>query len=180
MAAKPPFTRFAESIAKREKGVREDIAPRLQMGDTDIATGQPLPQGADTPLQRIAEQTGGGPINPAELPMVSYLTNQYNVLKGQSQAREELASAQVKRLPEYMTAYRSYLKWRYPNRYGAGKSGTDDPYRTGGATPPSFAIPQLPAITQTPSFSKPATTAKPQTGGKPVRGRVSPIYGRIS
>ena len=104
--ADAPFTRFANAVVARESALRGNAANTLNM------TGS---------LQDIAAQTGApGQINPSEIPSVAGLASQQAYINTTSKAREANTKEKVRQMPSYISGYRSYLKWRYPNRYGGG------------------------------------------------------------
>lgn len=132
---KPPFSRFAEDLAAREAGFRA--------GAYDLVNMQ-------TPLVEIATATNApAPINPEEIPAVRGLANMYAVAKEGSTQREKRGTAQIKALPKYVNAYRSYLRWRYPNKYGGKGGGSSlSPIQPGGG----YEVPDLPNIGDIPMY----------------------------
>ena len=122
------FNEYANAIASREQGLRGEAAD-------------------------IANMSGSvGNINPNEVPAVGALANQQAQAGALSKIRESSSKASAKRMPKYVSAYRNYLQWRYPNRYGGG-SGTDYTNTNTGGN--SYSVPDLPAITGIPSFDYP-------------------------
>jgi hypothetical protein len=102
------FSKYANALAMREQGFRGESANIANMAG---------------PLQSIAAQTGApSNIDPSEIASVSGLANIQAVASGQSQEREKVGKRSVKRMPSYVKAYKNYLQWRYPTRYG-GSSG---------------------------------------------------------
>jgi hypothetical protein len=108
--ADAPFTRFANAVAQRENALRGNAANTLNM------TGS---------LQDIAAQTGApGAIQASEIPAVAGLASQQAYVNSASRSREATTKEKVRQMPSYISGYKSYLKWRYPTRYGGG-SGND-------------------------------------------------------
>lgn len=120
----PPYQKYADAIAMREQALREQNTNRLNISGM-------LQPGQGTPSSPPSA------INPNEIPSVGALANMQAVSSTQSTARQNQGQAAVKRLPKYVDAYRSYLKWRYPTRYGSGGGG-------GGA--PSIGAYEVPGI----------------------------------
>lgn len=105
-----PFGDYANAVAMRELGLRQDTTNTLNM------TGA---------LQDIAARTGmQGTINPSDIPSVAGLANQQASIKSTSMNRAENTDKVVDSLPGYVTNYRNYLRWRYPSRYGIKKAKT--------------------------------------------------------
>jgi hypothetical protein len=104
-----PFTKYANAIALRENAMQTNAANISNMSGA---------------LQDVAAQTGAGTINPNEIPVLGAVSNQTGTIKAQSDLRIKQSKATSKRMPNYVSGYRSYLQWRYPTRYGGGGSGT--------------------------------------------------------
>ena len=105
-----PFGQYADAVAMRELGLRQDTTNALNMTNS---------------LQDIATKTGmQGTINPSDIPSVAGLANQQASIKSTSMNRADRTDAVVDSLPGYVTSYRNYLRWRYPSRYGIKKSTT--------------------------------------------------------
>ena len=105
-----PFGQYADAIALRELGLREDTTNALNM------TGS---------LQDIATKTGmQGTFSPSDIPSVAGLANQQASIKSTSMNRAERADDVIDSLPGYVNSYRNYLRWRYPSRYGIKKAKT--------------------------------------------------------
>ena len=103
-----PFGQYADAVAMRELGLRQDTTNALNMISS---------------LQDIATKTGmQGTINPSDIPSVAGLANQQANIKTTSMNRAENTNAVVDSLPGYVTNYRNYLRWRYPSRYGIKKA----------------------------------------------------------
>ena len=103
-----PFGDYANAVAMRELGLRQDTTNTLNMTSA---------------LQDIATRTGmGGTINPSDIPSVAGLANQQASIKSSSMNRADRTDAVVDSLPGYVTSYRNYLRWRYPSRYGIKKA----------------------------------------------------------
>lgn len=127
-----PFKDYAASIAARETALREQTPLRLNMA---------------AELQGIGEQTGApGKIEASEIPSVMGLASQQAYIDTSSKAREATANRMTKDLPKYVSAYRNYLKWRYPTRYGGKSGGTSysTNYSTGGMNIPDLTDPMAP------------------------------------
>jgi|LakMenEpi03Aug12_release.lakeMendotaPanAssembly.Ray.scaffolds.fasta_scaffold721042_2 hypothetical protein len=126
-----PFNEYANAIASREQGLRGEAA-------------------------NIANMSGSmDNINRSEVPALGALANQQAQAGALSTIRESSSKASAKRMPKYVSAYRNYLQWRYPNRYGGG-GGTDYTNTNTGGN--SYNVPDLPAITGIPSFDYPKDT----------------------
>jgi hypothetical protein len=110
-----PFTKYANAIALRENAMQTNAANISNMSGA---------------LQDVAAQTGGNVINQNEIPVLGAVSNQAGTIKAQSELRIKQSKATSKRMPNYVSGYRSYLQWRYPTRYGGGGSGTtaNSPY----------------------------------------------------
>ena len=105
-----PFGDYADAVALRELGLRQDTTNALNM------TGA---------LKDIAARTGmQGTFNPSDIPSVAGLANQQASIKSTSMNRADQTDAVVDSLPAYVTNYRNYLRWRYPSRYGIKKTKT--------------------------------------------------------
>jgi hypothetical protein len=105
-----PFTKYANAIALRENAMQTNAANISNMSGA---------------LQDVAAQTGGNVINQNEIPVLGAVSNQAGTIKAQSDLRIKQSKATSKRMPNYVSGYRSYLQWRYPTRYGGGDgSGT--------------------------------------------------------
>jgi hypothetical protein len=102
------FSKYANALAMREQEFRGGSANIANMAG---------------PLQSIAAQTGApSNIDPSEIASVAGLANIQAVANNQSSEREKAGKRTVKRMPSYVKAYKNYLQWRYPTRYG-GSSG---------------------------------------------------------
>lgn len=104
-----PFTKYANAIALRENAMQTNAANISNMSGA---------------LQDVAAQTGAGTINPNEIPVLGAVSNQAGTIKAQSDLRIKQSKATSKRMPNYVSGYRSYLQWRYPTRYGGGGNDT--------------------------------------------------------
>jgi hypothetical protein len=105
-----PFGDYANAVAMRELGLRQDTTNALNM------TGA---------LQDIATKTGmQGTINPSDIPSVAGLANQQASIKSISMNRAENTDRAIDALPSYVKSYSNYLRWRYPSRYGIKKGTT--------------------------------------------------------
>ena len=110
----------------REQAFREQNPNRLNISSL-LQPGQGTPSSPPTA------------INPNEIPSVGALANMQAISNTQSTARQDLNRSAVKRLPQYVDAYRSYLKWRYPTRYGRGGGGN----ASGGPALSGYDVPGL-------------------------------------
>ena len=118
------FSKYANALAMREQEFRGKSANIANMAG---------------PLQSIAAQTGApSNIDPSEIASVAGLANIQAVANNQSSEREKAGKRTVKRMPSYVKAYKNYLQWRYPTRYG-GSSG----YYGGGS---DFDVAPLPDL----------------------------------
>jgi hypothetical protein len=105
-----PFGDYANAVAMRELGLREDTTNALNMTSS---------------LKDISAKTGmGGTINPSDIPSVAGLASQQAGIKSSSMNRANRTNEAIDALPGYVSSYRNYLRWRYPSRYGI-KKGTD-------------------------------------------------------
>jgi hypothetical protein len=103
-----PFGDYANAVAMRELGLRQDTTNALNMTSS---------------LQDIAAKTGmQGTFNTSDIPSVAGLANQQANIKSTSMNRAENTDKVVDSLPAYVTNYRNYLRWRYPSRYGIKKA----------------------------------------------------------
>ena len=121
----PPYQKYADALAMREQAFREQNPNRMNISGM-------LQPGQGTPSSPPSA------INPNDIPSVGALANMQAISGTQSTARETQGKAAVKRLPQYVDAYRNYLKWRYPTRYGGGSG-----YTTGGSLG-SYEVPGIP------------------------------------
>ena len=105
-----PFQRFSNEIAARQAALQAETANITNMSGA---------------LSSIAAQTGnpGAVYSQAEIPSIGGLANMKATTDTMSNQRITNSKNQVKDLPGYVKSYRSYLKWRYPSRYG-GSSGS--------------------------------------------------------
>lgn len=113
-----PFGDYADAVAMRELGLRQDTTNALNMNSA---------------LQDIAKKTGmQGTINPSDIPSVAGLANQQANIKTTSMNRANKASDAIDALPSYVKSYSNYLRWRYPSRYGIkkGTTGSSPNYTT--------------------------------------------------
>ena len=125
------FTKYANAIAMREAGLRDRAQGLSNM---------------TLPVQSVAQQTGASsPINPDEVPSIAGLASMRAGVSSMSDIRQKQNVKQVKNLPKYTSAYRNYLQWRYPTRYGGGSGSTQNPYG-------DYDVPQLPGITGLPGM----------------------------
>lgn len=105
------FQKYSDAIAMREQAFRDQL-PGLMNISGMLQPGQGTPSSPPSA------------INPNDIPSVGALANMQAVSNTQSTARQTQGKAAVKRLPQYVDAYRGYLKWRYPTRYGGGTGGS--------------------------------------------------------
>lgn len=99
-------------------------------------------------LQQIAASVGSDQgLNPGEIPTVGYLANMKATAKQASTNRTDRSNAAINNLPSYINSYRTYLKWRYPKRYGGGSG--DYSYSTAAYNPWGGLL-QMPGITDIP------------------------------
>lgn len=111
-----PFGAYADAVAMRELGLRQDTTNALNM------TGS---------LQDIAAKTGmSGTINPSDIPSVAGLANQQAGIKSSSMNRANRTNDSIDALPSYVKSYSNYLRWRYPSRYGIKKDNSSPNYTT--------------------------------------------------
>jgi hypothetical protein len=101
---------FRDSVAAGEEAFREQLPNRLNISGL-LQPGQSTPSAPPSA------------IDPNEIPSIGALANMQAISKTESTARQDQNKAAVQRLPKYVDAYRNYLKWRYPKRYGGGSSG---------------------------------------------------------
>lgn len=103
----PPFARFSNEIAAREAALQSDISNITNMSGS---------------LKNIAAQTGNpsAVYSESDIPSIGGLANMKATTNTMSNQRMTNSKNQVKDLPGYVKSYRSYLKWRYPSRYGGG------------------------------------------------------------
>lgn len=122
------FSKYANAIAMRESGLRDQLSGLSNMssslGDVAASTGAPAA------------------INPGEVPSISGLASMQAGMTDMSNIRAKEQGGIVKNLPKYVSAYRNYLQWRYPTRYGGGSSSSaaSNPYG-------DYDVPQLPGLT---------------------------------
>lgn len=127
------FTKYANAIAMRESGLRDQA-----QGLSNISV----------PLSAVEAQVNApSAINVNEIPSVAGLASMQAGVSNLSNIREKQNVKQVKNLPKYVSAYRNYLQWRYPTRYGGGGGNTQNPYG-------DYDVPQLPGITGLPGMPK--------------------------
>jgi hypothetical protein len=123
------FDKYVNAIAMRESAMRDQAAGLGNMSGS---------------LQNVAAQTGApSAINPAEVPSIAGLASLQAGATNLSTGREKEQVKTVKNLPKYMSAYKNYLQWRYPTRYGSGGGGLSNPYG-------DYDVPGLPGITGVP------------------------------
>lgn len=133
------FGRFNTMATAREEALRNLSDRVANMGST---------------VQDIGARTGApAPIDPNEIPAVAGLANLQASVGGLSTTREAESKRQTGQLPKYVTAYRNYLKWRYPNVYGGGKNkGGLSP--VSGSFVPGYDVPDLPPIANAPAYGQ--------------------------
>lgn len=128
------FRDYANSVAMREAGLRDRAEGLANMSST---------------LTDVAASTGApAAINPAEIPSISGLASMRAGVSDLSSTRQTQQNRQIKNLPKYVSAYRNYLQWRYPTRYGRGSGGgvpASNPYG-------QYDVPALPGITGRPTI----------------------------
>jgi len=105
------FQKYSDAIAMREQAFRDQL-PGLMNVSGMLQPGQGTPSSPPSA------------INPNEIPSIGALANMQAISNTQSTARQAQGKSTVKRLPQYVDAYRGYLKWRYPTRYGGGSGGS--------------------------------------------------------
>jgi hypothetical protein len=120
------FQQYRDSVAMREQAFREQNPNRLNISSL-------LQPGQGTPSSPPSA------INPNEIPSVGALANMQAISNTQSTARQDQNRAAIKRLPQYVDAYKNYLKWRYPTRYGGGSGNA-----SGGPALSGYDVPGLP------------------------------------
>lgn len=127
-----PYTKYANAIAMRESGLRDQAQGLANMS---------------VPLSEVGAQVNApSAINASEVPSIAGLASMQAGVSNLSDIREKQNVRQVKNLPKYTTAYKNYLKWRYPTRYGGGSSSSlSNPYG-------DYDVPQLPGITGLPGM----------------------------
>lgn len=131
--ANPSYSQYANAIAMRESGLRDQA-----QGLANISV----------PLSAVEAQVNApSAINVNEIPSVAGLASMQAGVSNLSNIREKQNVKQVKNLPKYVSAYRNYLQWRYPTRYGGGNGSTQNPYG-------DYDVPQLPGITGLPGMPK--------------------------
>lgn len=128
-----PYTQYVNAIAMRESGLRNQASALSNMSSS---------------LADVSAQTGASsPINASEVPSIAGLANMKAGVGELSTIREKQEKKQIKSLPKYVSAYRNYLQWRYPTRYGGGGGGSapvSNPYG-------DYDVPPLPGITGRPT-----------------------------
>lgn len=128
-----PYDQYVNAIAMRESGLRNQAAGLSNMSSS---------------LTDVAASTGApAAINPAEVPSISGLASMKAGVGDLSTVRERKEKSQIRNLPKYVSAYRNYLQWRYPSRYGGGSGGgapTSNPYG-------DYDVPPLPGISGRPT-----------------------------
>lgn len=125
------FSEYANALAMREKDFRGSSPNIANMAG---------------PMDSIEAQTGApANINPQEIAAISGLANLQAIANTQSTQRQSSGSKLIKRMPNYVKSYRTYLQWRYPSRYGGG---TGSGYTDGSG----FVVGDLPAIVPPQSF----------------------------
>ena len=130
---KKDYRQLAEQVATREAAFSENMTGQANMGAS---------------LGQYGAQTGApGAINPQEIPSVAALANYKAIAQTASQEREANMQSRRKQLPSYVDAYRKYLKWRYPTRYGGG-SGGSTPGSLTNYQIPDIPLPSLPQLNQ--------------------------------
>lgn len=135
------FGRFNPMAEKGEENLRNLAEKAANM------TGQ---------MGQIEQQTAApAPINTAEIPAVAALANLQASVGRSSTSRETTAKELTARMPKYVSSYRNYLKWRYPNVYGGGRN------RSRGLTPvppgsmsPGIIVPPLPSLGPPPTYGE--------------------------
>lgn len=108
-------------------------------------------------LQQLSAKSGApGTVNMADLPQGNSFAN---VLATQKVAAKNSAKTNMdllKKVPEYTTGYKQYLRWRYPKTYGPKSGGT--------VSFPSYVNP--PAPTLTPATPLPGTSKTTSSSSK--------------
>jgi hypothetical protein len=117
---------FRDAVAAREETFREQ-APNVLNVSSLLQPDQGTPSSPPSA------------INPNEIPSVGALANMKAVSGTESTARQEQNKTAVQALPKYVDAYRNYLKWRYPTRYGRKGGGGGG----GGGSLTSYNVPGL-------------------------------------
>jgi hypothetical protein len=116
-------------------------------------------------LLRLGQQTGGaGAINIEDVPSAYGLAQRMAGAKGDVQSSQTSSLASINRLPQYVKGYRSYLKWRYPKRYGGGSS-SDGSYTGASGQPIKFDF-TLPPVSPIPTLQPQALANRPTTAPK--------------
>jgi hypothetical protein len=126
-------------------------------------------------LQSIAAKTKApGQISAEDVPTAYGLAQRLATSKSGVTSSQGYATKKISGLPQYVAGYRSYLRWRYPKRYGGGSGETTYIPKGGSgininvALPPVSAPPAFPGAktTTTPSTARPSTVSgRPPTGG---------------
>ena len=114
-------------------------------------------------LQAIATRTGApGTIAESGIPTAYGLAQRLATSKAPLESSKGYATNKIKGLPQYIAGYRSYLRWRYPKRYGGGSGETT--YVPKGTSPININV-GLPPVTAPPSF--PGSQTSTSKTGKP-------------
>ena len=127
-----PYQQYVNAVAMRESGLRDRAAGLSNMSSS---------------LSDVSSATGASSaINPMEVPSIAGLANLQAGVTELSKIREKQEKTQIKNLPKYVSAYRNYLQWRYPSRYGGGGGGApvSNPYG-------DYDVPPLPGISGRPT-----------------------------
>lgn len=118
-----------------------------QRESTFRTTAENIANAAPT-IQQLAAGTGAGEgFNPGEIPTVGYLANLKANVQQASKSRTDAANTTISGLKPYIRAYRQYLQWRYPKRYGKESTGYTI---TGTSNYDPYSGLKLPPITEAP------------------------------
>lgn len=125
-------------------------------------------------LKAIATKTGApGQINVEDVPSAYGLAQRLATNKSGVTSSQGYATKKISGLPQYVAGYRSYLRWRYPKRYGGGSGDTT--YVPKGTSPININV-SLPPVSTPPVFpgaqaSTTSSASKPSTGPRPATGK---------
>ena len=125
----------------------------------------------DASLQQLSTKAGApGTVNMADLPQGNSFANDLATQKVAANNSAKTNMDLLKKVPEYTTGYKQYLRWRYPKTYGP-KSGS------GTVSFPSYVNPTGPSLTPaTPLPNTPKTkssASKTGTIGKNAKDKNS-------
>lgn len=109
----------------------------------------------DASLQQLSAKAGApGTVNMADLPQGNSFANDLATQKVAAKNSAKTNMDLLKKVPEYTTGYKQYLRWRYPKTYGpkSGSGNVSFPKYVEPAGPPS-----LTPVTSLPGSGTPKT-----------------------